>query len=159
MAHYEIRTTPGKEVVFPLQKGDERFNITIDEDEVSPRNQDEAKIILARLRAEARAAGESVDFVVSRLNEPGRTTSGGNANGGTSIRLSEENRRSVAKFCGRMMMETGDGITMGDAVARLVAIADKAADTGIIDYKGELNEDNLIALAKSLVKERKAAAA
>ncbi len=156
MAIYQILTTPGKEVVYPLKSGDTRFGNELEEDDTIPKNQDEAKVVLARLRAEARAADEKVDFVIQRAidAEGGARTS---SSTGTSIRLSEENRRTVAKFCGRMMMETGDPITMGDAVGRLVAIAETASETGLIEFDGSLNEDEVIALAKRLVKERKEA--
>lgn len=146
VAIYEIVETPGKAKVYPLE-GDAPL-----------KNQDEAKVVLSRLRAEARAEGKKVDFVVKRLNDNGIGGPSGSSQG-TSIRLSEENRRKVAKFCGRMMMETGDPISMGDAVARLVDIADAAADTGLIGFDGIVNDEAVTALARTIRRAQKEAEA
>jgi hypothetical protein len=148
VALYEILKTPGRDRVYPVK-----------EDDTPLRNQDEAKVVLARLRAEARAAEEPCDFIIRRLNEPGSPASNGSQATGTSIRLTEANRSMVARFCGRIMMETGEPVSMGDAVAKLVTIAEKATTLGIIGFDGTLDEDALITLAKQLNRERKAAAA
>lgn len=145
MPTYEIITTPGKEVIFPLE-GDQ-----------APRTQDEAKIIVQRLRAEAKVEGRQVDFIIRPTSGPGvgpRASANGAA--ATSVRLSEENRAKVARFCGRMMMTTGMPLTMGDAVARLIDHFDKTID--LLDPETlELSEDRIVAAARAIRLARKAA--
>ena len=142
MAMYEIIETPGKKRVYPLD-GDTPI-----------RNQDEAKIIINKLRAEAKKEGRKVDFIFRRDTE----RAAANPAQGTSIRLTEENRSGVAKFCGRVMMETGEPVSMGDAVAKLAKVASVALDNELIDYQGNLQEDAVIALAKRITRARKEAA-
>lgn len=142
MAFYEIIETPGKQRVYPME-GDTPI-----------RNQDEAKIHIARLRSEAKAEGRKVDFVMKRDTERATT---GTAATGTSIRLTENNRSQVARFCGRVMMETGDPVSMGDAVALLVRVASAALDAELVDFQGEIQEDTIITMAKGFIAERKAA--
>jgi len=155
MAYYEIIETPGKKKVYPLSAGDERNGETLEDDDSPLRNQDEAKIVVNRFRAEAKKAGRKVDFIVRRDTDRVAAT----ASTGTSIRLTEENRSMVARFCGRVMMETGETVSMGDAVAKLAKVASVALDRGIVDFKGELDEDAVIKLARSIQKARKEAAA
>lgn len=108
MAIYEIVETPGRRIV------------TLAEKDV-PHNQDEAKIVIERLRAKARKKGEQFDYFFRPLKD-----SNGSGKGGaqaTSIRLTEVNRREIAKLCGTIMAETGDAVSMGDAVAHLARFA------------------------------------
>lgn len=134
MAFYEIIETPGKKRVYP-QDGDSPI-----------RNQDEAKIIINKLRAEAKKEGRKVDFMYRRDAE--RVAS--NASAGTSIRLTEENRSLVARFCGRVMMETGEPVSMGDAVAKLAKVASTALDLGLVSFNGDPNTDGIVEQAKAI---------
>lgn len=140
MAYYQIITTPGKELAYPLT-----------EEDTPLRSQDEAKIVVARLRAEARAEGKKIDFVVKR--DETRSTSPSSGSGaaqGTSVRLSEDNRRKLARYVGLLMYETGDAISMGDAVARLV---DHYEST-----KHLASDDQIVARAREIRATRKAEA-
>lgn len=136
---YEILEIPGKKRVYP-QNGDTPI-----------RNQDEAKIIINKLRAEAKKEGRKVDFMFRRDSEKAAS----NPAQGTSIRLTEENRSMVARFCGRVMMETGEPVSMGDAVAKLSKVASAVLDLGIVDFQGNIQEDELIKAAKQIQRQRR----
>lgn len=116
MALYEILETPGKQVVSAerlMEAGWDGHKIN---------NQDKAKIIVQALRAKAKAEKRKVDFVViTKKDMVGDGATGPSSSaGGTSIRLQEEQRKELAKIVGRHMMETGDNMSMGDAVVMLI---------------------------------------
>lgn len=125
MARYQILETPGKRLVYPTIEGLEAG------DHSELRTQDEAKIEVQRLRGIARQAGSKADFVIVPIKAEGSTNgSASGSSGASSVRLSEENRRRLAQFCGLIMYETGDQMTMGDAVARLVDHFERTHDFG-----------------------------
>lgn len=138
MAKYEIMETPGKKIV-DLSEYPE-IN--------PPTNQDQAQMIVARLRALAKAEGRKVDFVFKRVNEPNTASS---TNGATSIRLTEEVRAKLARIVGKIMYETGTTPSMGDVVNQLI---DHYMAT--IDLN---SDDAIVARARQIQRERKAAAA
>lgn len=115
MAYYKILTTPGKEEVDVEEVLGEKLKLN---------TQDTVNIVRQRLRAMVKAGtypgvkkGQRIDFVVTRDAEAARSP---NSSGGTSIRLTEEQRRRLAKIVGRHMMETGEMMSMGDAVVGLI---------------------------------------
>lgn len=150
MALYQILETPGKAIAYPLEETDPPL-----------RSQDEAKVVMARLRAEARADGKPIDFVMQPLKDAGVGGHSTNGSGGTSIRLSEDHRRRVAMFIGSIMAETGEPLTMGEGVARLVDFNERVCAFLDIKPSGQLGdlEDAVVRTAKAIVKARKEAAA
>lgn len=116
MAHYKILELPGREVVAPL------------EGQAPLKSQDEAKIVLQQLRAKARKEKRQVDFVIGRTKDLDGSSTTGSTAGGTSIRLTEEVRRRLAKFVGSHMAETGDVLPMGEAVNLLLDHWEKTRD-------------------------------
>lgn len=85
-----------------------------------PKNQDEAKVIVAKLRAASRKKGDDPPFDYVFVPEKGAATNGSGGAGGTSLRLTEPVRMRMAKFVGHVMMETGRSLTMGDGVGYLL---------------------------------------
>lgn len=117
MAHYKILETPGRKVVAPL------------EGEAPIKSQDEAKIVVQELRGKARKEGrKQIDFVVARVKDIDGNGSSSSTTGGTSIRLTEEVRRRLAKFVGAHMAITGDVLPMGEAVNMLLDHWEKTRD-------------------------------
>lgn len=117
MALYQIVRTVDKKVVYPSQKGLDNGSHT------HPNNQDDAKIIVAKLRAQDRKKGVDPlpDYVVQRIRDADNGDGSANkASGSTSIRIDETHRRMLAKIVGRHMMETGDQISMSEAVAEII---------------------------------------
>lgn len=115
MALYEIQETPGKALV-----SQERLQeVGLGEGEKID-TQDKAKILVAGLRAKAKAEKRKVDFVVITKRHLTKEEGGTGSSGGTSIRLSEPQRKELAKFVGKHMWETGETISMGDAVQMLI---------------------------------------
>lgn len=117
MALYEILETPGKTLVSPERLTEAGW------DGHKINNADKAKIIVQALRARAKADKKKVDFVVvtkKDLEGDGSTGPSSSA-GGTSIRLQEEQRKELAKIVGKHMWETGNNISMGDAVVMLIS--------------------------------------
>lgn len=150
MAIYQIVETPGKRVVYPTAPDDMPLN-----------TQDKANIKVAELRSIAKAEGRKHDYVVQRVADSGsdRTPAAGSS-GGTSIRLSEEARRELAKHCGRIMAKTGDSVNMGTAVMQLVALYQDLEEKALTATDGVgLSDDGIIKYAKRLIKARKEAEA
>lgn len=121
MASYKIVETPGNREV-KLKP------------EQMPKNQDEAKVIVAKLRAKAKRAGKQVDY----LFIPERASSNGaGSSGGTSLRLTEPVRMRMAKFVGSVMAETGRSLTMGDGVAYLLDHWERTREAWVIPDEEE----------------------
>lgn len=106
VSYYKIIETPGKRGVNVEEELGE---------EVTINSQDIAKTVVARLRAKAKREKRQVDYVIQRDTERAN-----NSNGATSIRLSESTRLKLAKYVGRHMAKTGETISMGDAVEKLL---------------------------------------
>lgn len=109
--YYRIVETPGRREVDVKEELGEDYKIN---------TQDIAKIVVQQLRAKAKKEKRKVDYAVVRADAPGKEKNSGSGGSGTSIRLSEEQRRKVAKVVGRHMMETGDVISMGDAISMMI---------------------------------------
>jgi len=114
MALYQIQETPGKEVV-----SDERLK-KAGWDGKKIDNRDKAIILVQALRAQAKKEKKQVDFLVVATRHLEEETGVKSSAGGTSIRLSEPQRRELAKIVGRHMMQTGDQMSMGEAVQWLI---------------------------------------
>ena len=107
MAYYRIIETPGKKEVDVEEALGEK---------VPMNNLDAANAARQRLRALAKKEGRKVDFVVKRDESRAAASTGG----ATSIRVTEEQRKRVAKYVGRHMMETGETISLGDALVMML---------------------------------------
>jgi selenocysteine lyase/cysteine desulfurase len=138
MANYEIMETPGKKIIDLAE-----HNID------PPRNQDEAQIAVARLRALAKSQDRKVDFVFKRIHEA--PNANGSSNGATSVRLTEEVRSKLARIVGKIMYETGTTPSMGDAINMLV-------DHYHSTTAAPPTDDEIIARAREILRARKVAA-
>lgn len=114
MALYKFLENPGREEVDPDE--------LLGEPQGKIDNQDKAKIVVAQLRAKARKEGRQVDYVVVTVKAAeeaaGRPRTGGD--GSTSIRVSEAQRKELAKVIGAKMAVTGDAMSMGEALVEVL---------------------------------------
>lgn len=112
MALYKILENPGRREVDPDEElGEAQGKID---------NQDKAKIVVAQLRAKAKKEKRKVDYVVVTLRDATSSNGTRPSSGGTSIRLTEEQRRELAKVVGRRMAETGEQMSMGEALVMVL---------------------------------------
>lgn len=145
MARYQIVETPGKLMVYPDPDNPDHAELT---------TQDQANIVIAQLRAQAKADHRKVDYYANPIKSASKaSTNGAGGGNATSVRLSEDNRAAVARFIGQKMMETGEPMTMGEGVNLL--ITHYQLTSSFVD-NGELNDEAIIAYAKAVIKARKA---
>lgn len=117
MALYKIIENPGRrEVDVDEELGEEQGKLD---------NQDKAKIVVAALRAKARREKRKVDYVVVTQRERSSNGASSSSSGGTSIRLTEEQRKELAKIVGKHMWETGEQMSMGEALVMVLRENDR----------------------------------
>lgn len=133
MAIYKIIENPGKR------------EVDVDEELGSPQgkidNQDKAKIVVRQLRVKAKREGRQVDYVIVTQKAAREGSSPVNSSGGTSIRLTEEQRQALAKIVGYHMWQTGQTISMGEALVMILEenrslkrrLAERTEDDGDAD--------------------------
>lgn len=115
--YYKVITTPGREEVDVEAVLGEKIKLN---------TQDTAKIVVQRLRALVKSGkypglkkSQTLDFIVARDLEAGGKSPSGGA-GGTSIRLTEEQRKRLARIVGKHMYETGESLSMGEAMVMII---------------------------------------